>query len=160
MQSLKLALRIDVTNKEEMVEAVAELINGEFLLHDPARSFLKCGNLIKKSGRTGRMIEYRFFLFSDVLLYASKESEGRYKIHEELPLHLMKVIDWFPRVLKNRNYMFEVHHPRKTFQVLCPSPEERKSWVEDIRAELIVEMERKMVTEAARASVTSHLWEC
>ena len=61
MQSLKLALRVDVTNKEEMVEAVAELINGEFLLHDPARSFLKCGNLIKKSGRTGRMIEYRFF---------------------------------------------------------------------------------------------------
>jgi hypothetical protein len=150
---LKAALQVDVLNKVEMTEAVAELNNGDFLLHDPARAFLQSGNLVKKSGRTGRSTMYRFFLFSDVLLYASKVANGRYKIHEELPLHLMKIVDWFPPSQKNRTIMFEVHHPRKTFQVLCPSNNTRKSWVENIRASILVEMERNMTIEAARLSV-------
>jgi len=150
IQSLKSALRVDVRSKVEMTAAVAELINGGFLLHDPARSFLQSGDLIKKSLRTGRPTEYRFYLFSDVLLYASKEDDGRYKIHEELPLHLMKIVDWFPPSQKNRQIMFEVHHPRKTFRVLCPSHEVRKSWVDDVRASIMLELERKMTVEAAR----------
>lgn len=155
VQSLKAALQVDVRNKVEMTEAVAELINGDFLLHDPARAFLQSGNLIKKSGRTGRSIMYRFYLFSDVLLYASKEIGGSYKIHEELPLHLMKIVDWFPPSQKNRTILFEIHHPRKTFQVLCPTNDARKSWVENIRASILVEMERKMTIEAARLSLST-----
>jgi Sec7 domain/PH domain len=153
--SLKTALRVDVQSKVEMTEAVAELIDGDFLLHDPARAFLQSGNLIKKSGRTGRSTMYRFYLFSDVLLYASKEADGRYKIHEELPLHLMKIVDWFPPSQKNRKILFEVHHPRKSFQVLCLSNDARKSWVENIRASILVEMERKMTVEAVRLSVST-----
>jgi hypothetical protein len=153
IQSLKKALNVDVQNKVEMTNAVAELVDGDFLLHDPARCFLQSGNLIKKSARTGRSTEYRFYLFSDILLYASKEADGRYMIHEELPLHLMKIVDWFPPSQRNRQTMFEVHHPRKSFQVLCPSVEARKSWVDDIRATIIVELERKMKVESARLSV-------
>jgi Sec7 domain/PH domain len=155
VQSLKAALRVDVRYKVEMTEAVAELIDADFLLQDPARAFLQSGNLLKKSGRTGRTTMYRFYLFSDVLLYASKTTDGRYKIHEELPAHLMKVVDWFPPSQKNRKIMFEIHHPRKTFQVICLSEESRKSWVENIRASILVEMERKMVMEAARLSVST-----
>ena len=155
VQSLKAALRVDVRYKVEMTEAVAELVDADFLLQDPARAFLQSGNLLKKSGRTGRTTMYRFYLFSDVLLYASKTPDGRYKIHEELPAHLMKVVDWFPPSQKNRKVMFEIHHPRKTFQVICFSEESRKSWVENIRAAILVEMERKMVMEAARLSVST-----
>jgi hypothetical protein len=155
IQSLKAALRVDVRYKVEMTEAVAELVDADFLLQDPARAFLQSGNLLKKSGRTGRTTMYRFYLFSDVLLYASKTSDGRYKIHEELPAHLMKVVDWFPPSQKNRKVMFEIHHPRKTFQVICFSEESRKSWVENIRAAILVEMERKMVMEAARLSAST-----
>jgi len=152
IQSLKDALRVDARSKVEMTAAVGELINGDFLLLDPARSFLQSGDLIKKSSRTGRGATYRFYLFSDVLLYASEEGGGRYKIHEELPLHLMKIVDWFPPSQNNRQIMFEVHHPRKTFRVLCPSPAIRKEWVEQIRASILMELEHKMTIENARLS--------
>lgn len=155
VQSLKTALRVDVRNKVEMNEAVAELLDGDFLLNDPARMFLQSGNLVKKSGRTGRSTTYRFYLFSDILLYASQKPGGRYMIHEELPLHLMKIVDWFPPSQKNRSLVFEVHHPRKTFQVFCLSHDARMSWVENIRASILVEMERKISIEAARLSVST-----
>ena len=149
---LKGSLRVDLRNKSEMSTVVAELAQGEFLLNDPARAFLQSGNLVKRSNKTGRSVEYRFFLFSDLLLYASKQDNGKFKIHEELPLHFMKIVDWFPVNQKGRHLMFQVHHPRKTFVVVCSTPESRRSWVEDIRGAIMVEMERKMVVEAARAS--------
>jgi hypothetical protein len=153
IESLKGALRKDVRSKVEMTQIVAEIQDGEFLLHDPSRSFRISDDLVKKSARTGRCIEYRFYLFSDVLLYASKEEDGRYKIHEELSLHMMKIVDWFPPSQRKRLSLFDVHHPRKSFQVVCPSHEVRKLWVESIRAAIVVEMERKMAQEAARLSL-------
>lgn len=86
MESLQSSLLVDVKNRYKMTENVDLLIDGDFLLEDPSRFFLRSGNLLKKSGRTGRLKDYRFFLFSDVLLYAKSEKDGqnnRYKIHEE-----------------------------------------------------------------------------
>lgn len=153
IQCFKSALRVDVRNHAEMKSIVDELKDGEFLMHDPARSFLQSETLIKRSARTGRDNEYRFYLFSDILLYASLEVDGRYKIHQELPLHHMKIVDWFPNA--KRSNVFAVHHPRKSFQVVCPSAEARRSWVNDIRASILVEMERKMTLEATRMSVAT-----
>jgi hypothetical protein len=155
-KTLRLRLQLDVTARMELSVAVKELEQGDYLLHDPARTFLQSGSLMKISARTGRAAAYRFYLFSDVLLYASKDPKdadgSRYKVHEDLPLHLMKIVDWFPQKQKNRNLMFAIHHPRKTFHVLCPSVVSRKAWVEDIRAAIMVELERKMAIEAARLS--------
>jgi len=153
MLSLKAALQVDVRTKLNMSSIARQIKDGDFLLQDPARSFLRDGHLLKKSSRTGRSTSYRFFLFSDVLLYASQDPDGCYKIHEELPLHLLKVIDWFPPSQKNRNIMFEINHPRKSFFVVCPSPKDRKSWVKDIKAAVTLEMDRKMKVEAARMAV-------
>lgn len=153
MVSLKRALQEDVKNKVHMKMAVSELKGGEYLLQDPARSFRRSGDLVKKSSRTGRSTPYRFFLFSDVLLYAKEEADGRFKIHEELPLHLLKIIDWFPPTQKNGKLMFEVNHPRKTFFVICKSADERKSWVVDVKSAMNVEMERKMKVEALRMAL-------
>jgi hypothetical protein len=150
MSSLQSAFQMDVKNKVGMTKAVSKLKDGDYLLHDPGRSFLRDADLVKKSGRSGRLTEYRFFLFSDVLLYANKDADGRYTVHEELPLHLMKVVDWFPPSQKNKNVSFEIHHPRKKFQVVCSSGEERKSWVQDIRSAIKREIVRKMKIEAAR----------
>jgi hypothetical protein len=148
--SFKSALLDDAQNKITMQAVVRQLKDCDLLLQDPARSFLRAGNLIKKSSRTGRSIAYRFYLFSDVLLYAKEDVDGRFNVHEELPLHLLKVIDWFPPSHKNRRVMFEVSHPRKSFFVLCPSAMERKSWVRDIKAAVQLEMDRKVKMEAAR----------
>lgn len=153
MVSLKVALQVDVENKVGMTAAVRQLKGADYLLQDPARSFLRAGDMLKKSSRTGRSTQYRFYLFSDLLLYAKREPDGRFKIHEELPLHLLKVIDWFPPSQKNRNLMFEVNHPRKTFYVLCQGSDERKSWVADLKGAVTLEMDRKMKVEAARMAV-------
>ena len=152
VNSLQTALSVDLMNKTEMIQAVDELKNCDFLLNDPARAFLRSGDLTKRSRRNGKSTEYRFFLFSDVLLYGSKDTCGRYKIHEELPLHLMKVIDWFPPSQRNRTKLFQVHHPRKSFQVLCPTELDKKEWTLEIRKAIKLEIERKVSLEAARLS--------
>lgn len=148
--SLKSALKVDVQNKVSMSSIVRQIKDGDYLLQDPSRSFLRAAQLLKKSSRTGRSTSYRFILFSDVLMYASEESGGKFRIHEELPLHLMKVIDWFPPSQKNRKLVFEISHPRKSFFVICSSAKERKSWVQQIKVAITLEMDRKMKVEAAR----------
>lgn len=155
IRSLQAALQSDVPNKIGMAAAVTEIVNGSFLLQDPSRVYVRSGDLIKKSLRTGRSTEYRFYLFSDTLIYAAKQSDGRFKIHEEMPLHLMKIVDWFPPAHNGKHTTFEVHHPRKTFQVVCKSIDERKTWVADVRSTISDEIDRKMKVEAARLAFYS-----
>ena len=153
MESVQGALLEDVCSKAELTRAIAQLENGSVFLQDPARTYIRSGDLSKKSGRTGRSVEYRFFLFSDILVYAKPDVSGKYKIHEELPLYQMKVVDWYPSTQKSRQRSFDIHHPRKKFQVLCSDADERKSWVDDIRMAIAFEVERKMKLEAARLAV-------
>jgi Sec7 domain len=72
-KTLRLRLQLDVKARMELSVAVQELEKGDYLLQDPARTFLQSGNLMKISARTGRTADYRFYLFSDVMLYASKD---------------------------------------------------------------------------------------
>jgi hypothetical protein len=156
---LRSTLAVDVEDRKTMSHAVGRLRNGEFLMNDPVRAFLREGNLFKRSNRSGRSVEYRFFLFSDMLIYAKQiGSSDAYKIHEELPLILMKVVDWFPPDMKKESKRaFQIYHPRKKFMVLCSTREERKSWVTSIRIAIEKELERKVSIEAARmAAAKSH----
>ena len=152
-------------SKRKIIRDVARRIeNAEFLLNDPTRTFLKEGNIMKRANRSGRDVEYRFFLFSDLLIYArkiklssSKSAASsrlpvKYRIHEELPLILMKVVDWFPPEMRKdeSKRAIQFYHPRKMFLVLCSSHEERKSWVSAIRQAIDKELERKVAIETAR----------
>ncbi|KAL3922808.1 MAG: hypothetical protein SGILL_002004 [Bacillariaceae sp.] len=152
VQSLDFASSSDAEGRRAIRDAVRQLENAEFLLNDPNRSFVKQGNLLKRANRSGRCAEYQFYLFSDVLIYAKKISgSDKYRIHEELPLILMKVVDWFPPELKKESKVgIQIYHPRKKFLVLCSSTEERKSWVSAIRASIDKELERKVAIEGAR----------
>jgi PH domain len=148
--------RIDVDAKREMNRVVRRIRQGEFLLNDPTRFFLREGDLVKRSNRTGRSTSYRFFLFSDVIIYASATtSHDNFKIHEELPLHLMKITDWFPDRRQQMKKAFQVHHPRKSFIVFADSVEERQSWVKDIREAIAKEVERLTHLENARLAAAS-----
>lgn len=144
-------------SRKAVRDAVKQLANAEFLLNDPNRLFVRSGNLMKRSNRSGRCTEYYFFLFSDVLLYAKQiPGTSRYRIHEELPLIMMKVVDWFPPELKKESKAgIQIYHPRKKFLVFCSSTEERKSWVTDIRGSIEKEIERKVAIEGARKAVAS-----
>ena len=165
-----------------MTRITQQIVEGEFLLNDPGRSFVRMSDLKKKSNRSGRFTDYRFYLFSDVLIYAKRaagantsnsnehqhrgsfaesitvdSAKDEYKIHEELPLHLMKIVDWFPPTgnMDMIKKAFQVHHPRKTFMVFCSSSEERLAWVSDIRAAINREIQRKVEMEAARMAATT-----
>lgn len=157
VRSLQISLTDERNSQVGMANAVKEIDAAAFLAEDPARIFLRSGDLHKKSSRAGRSSQCRLYLFSDVLLCCSAKRNGRYRIHEELQLHLLKIIDWFPPSNHHRNVLFEVHHPRKTIQVLCSGIDEKKLWVTDIREAVKRDVERKSRVEAARLSLFTRL---
>ena len=96
------------------------------------RELLKSGPLIKRCRRNDK--EYTFFLFSDVLVYASKKSQGpgslksekRYVFHRMLPLTTLRITD-LPSGTTSRadgvgdpRRAFEIASPGKSFVVLMP----------------------------------------
>lgn len=153
-------LASDIVARKTLRDAVRQLESAEFLLDDPNRTFVRAGDLLKRANRSGRSVEYRFFLFSDILIYArripggsssSSPSTGMYRIHEELPLILMKVVDWFPPEMKKESKLgIQIYHPRKKVLILCADHEERKMWVTDLRRSIHKELERKVAIEGAR----------
>lgn len=170
INELRGVLQIDAKVKKEMTRVARRMRNGELLLNDPTRIFLREGDLVKRCNRSGRNIKYRFFLFSDLLIYSHKSaSMGDYKIHEELPLHLMKLTDIAGHVGDvphsggndygdNTNKVmrsFQIHHPRKSFLAFAPSVESKKSWMSDIQSAIERDVECKARLEGARLASAS-----
>ncbi|KAL7489370.1 hypothetical protein ACHAW6_014961, partial [Cyclotella cf. meneghiniana] len=155
-QKMRMSLFFDDSKVDSMKRVAMRIRNGEILLNDPSRTFVREGDLIKRHQLAGRSSTYRFFLFSDVLVYAHKSAHGDYKVHEELPLHLMKVEDYeSPATNKARKCSFHIHHPNKSFLVVAPSPAEKQWWVDDIRSSIKKEIKRKAQIESARKAASS-----
>ena len=166
---VSVSLDIEAAKRKRIRDVVGRIENAEYLLNDPTRTFLREGNIMKRSNRSKRETEYRFFLFSDILVYAKKikssssepslsiQSTPKYRIHEELPLILMKVVDWFPPNMKKQDATraIQFYHPRKMFMALCSDNKERKSWVTDIREAIDKELQRKVSIETARKAAAN-----
>jgi len=154
IDDLRSSLQIDSRQKKEMAHVSRRIRNGEILLNDPTRFFIREGDLTKRGNRTGRSVKYHFFLFSDMLVYAHKSSSsGEYKTHEELPLHLMKITDYALDGMTGHSRMkgsFLIQHPRKSFLVAAPSGELKNSWMRDINSAIKKDVERKAQMEGAR----------
>jgi hypothetical protein len=136
-----------------MFRVVHQIRNGQILLNDPTRYFIKQSDLAKKSNRSGRYNKYTFFLFSDLLVYAHMSSTGDFKIHEELPLHLMKIVDVKSTGIANHQKnirSFHIIHPRKSFVVTAASPEDKSEWMQAINLAINREIIRKARIEGAR----------
>lgn len=158
VNQLMLSLSFDNGTEETkaMKSAVGQLKNAAFLLTDPSRTFVRQDDLVKQANTTGRRVEYRFFLFSDMLIYAKQISKSAFfKVHEELPLFQMKVVDWFPPNTKDGHRRFNIFHPRKKVVVLCDSREEKRVWVDAIRSAIDKEVKRKVIMEQARSASTN-----
>lgn len=111
----------------EELKAVAKRIEARAKLLEGPRRFIREGELVKKC-RSGKSVVYRFFLFSDQLIYCHRGFGGEYKVHQQLLLSLTKVSN----VDDRRNCSFQVHHPKKSFVVVAESPEMKRVWVRDI----------------------------
>lgn len=145
-KKLHASLKVDSTLKKEMIKVARRIRNGQILLNDPTRYFLKEGELAKRCNRTGRNNKYTFFLFSDVLIYAHRSGE-MYKIHGELPLHLMKIMDLNSSKQKKS---FHLIHPRKSFVISAYNRESKSTWLATINAAIGREVKRKARIEGAR----------
>ena len=108
--------------------AVSRRIKNVNLL-DGERVFLREGNL-NKTCRSGRKVTYRFFLFSDMLIYASAvfRSSDLWNSHQQLQLSLLRVSDEDA----GDTFAFRIHHPKKSFTVSALSLVEKKNWMQTI----------------------------
>jgi len=151
-RKLHASLKVDSTLKKEMILVARRIRNGQVLLNDPTRYFLKEGILSKKCNRSGRNVKYTFFLFSDMLIYARENGE-QFKIHGELPLHLMKIISISGtgnKKSQTQKRSFHIIHPRKSFLVFCVSAEEKNEWLKEVNAAIEREVKRMARIEGAR----------
>ena len=149
-KQLHSSLVVDDKNINTMKQVASQIRNGDILLNDPSRIFIREGDLVKRH-QAGRSSTYRFFLFSDVLVYAHKSSQGDYKVHEELPLHLMKVEDGGRG--KTKSDGFYIQHPSKSFFVVAASLGEKQQWIDDINDSIQEEVKRKAKVEKSRMDV-------
>jgi len=157
-KKLHLSLKVDTTLKKEMIKVVSKIFNGQILLNDPTRYFLKEGELSKRCNRTGRNVKYTFFLFSDVLIYAHNAG-GMFKIHGELPLHLMKIMNLSGSTNDKKSKKlrsFHLIHPRKSFVVHAATPEEKAVWLDTINKTIGREVKRKARIEGARQASAAY----
>jgi hypothetical protein len=83
--------------------------------------------MVKRCG-TGKLVLYRFFLFSDVLVYAHKTTFGQYRVHKQLLLSLLRAVP-LPAARE-----LVLSHPLKSFTVVADSARARDDWVEAISA--------------------------
>ncbi|KAL7455495.1 hypothetical protein ACHAWC_007045 [Mediolabrus comicus] len=150
-QQLQSSQFVDDTKVQTMKLVANRIRNGTVLLNDPSRTFVREGDLIKRHQLAGRSSTYRFFLFSDVLVYAHKSpGKGDYVVHEELPIHLMKIEDIAVQSSKSKHNSFYIHHPNKSFAVITSGKAEKKLWMEDIKNAISCEIDRKAKIEGAR----------
>jgi hypothetical protein len=147
---LQSSLFVDDTKVQTMKLVASRIRNGNVLLYDPSRTFVREGDLIKRHQLAGRSSTYRFFLFSDVLVYAHKSSKGDYVVHEELQLHLMKIEDIDFQSSRSKHHSFYIYHPNKSFAVIAAGKAEKKLWMEDVKNSISCEIDRKAKVEGAR----------
>ena len=58
------------------------------------------------------------FLFIDWLVYAHQSTKGNYKVHAELPLDVVKLVENFPHVVSQKTVtstalIFQIVHSKK-----------------------------------------------
>lgn len=93
--------------------------------------FVREGDLIKLNRSGGKKV-YRYFLFSDYLLYAHQNFFGEYVVHTKLSLINLFVTD-VENTERTGSYPFKINHPDKSFVVVADSPIAKYMWVKDIQ---------------------------
>lgn len=110
-------------------KAIINRIEKKANLLNPDRVIIKDGDLNKRC-RNGKMVQYKFFLFTDILVYAHL-GFSEYKVHVQLSLESMTVSDVDPADDPS-NRCFYIDHPTKSFVVEAASPDEKRAWAREI----------------------------
>merc|ERR1719245_49837 len=113
---------------------------GSIKLVEPHRKFIKEG-IMTKIDKTGKGRDYTFFLFNDMLCYASgkRQSVENVEVHTNLSMRTMLPIDraFFIQDIKYcdkySDRSFEIHSSVKSFIVHCTEYQYKHQWMESLR---------------------------
>ncbi len=97
-------------------------------LIEPHRSFVKQGALVKICRKSRK--ERHFFLFNDLLLYASEAlSGGKYTLHGHMDLMHVRIDDVPDSEPRRVQHAFQIVGPKKSFVVLAPAAADKVAWM-------------------------------
>jgi Myosin head (motor domain)/RhoGEF domain/FYVE zinc finger/Myosin N-terminal SH3-like domain len=137
----------DLGNAVELVESVAKHVNEALRQHEnrrfiiriqesftgsvtlvaPNRVFVRKGELIRVCRRQNKL--YMFFLFNDILIYASKRG-WKYSVNRMLSLDSSFSVEDEPDSAKLQN-AWKVITAEKSFILFAQDEAEKKSWLKD-----------------------------
>ena len=86
--------KINYERRQARLRQIESDFNHEIVLVDPNRSFVREGQLVKMSNNnTQKQQLYTFFLFNDLMLYASEGINSKWKCHRVIHLSLCRIDD-------------------------------------------------------------------
>ncbi|CAG8468194.1 9699_t:CDS:10, partial [Ambispora leptoticha] len=113
-----------------MLEIQKSLTGFDEVLLVPARTFIKRGT-IKKICRRNHQ-DREFFLFSDILIYASPGIiENLYTFHRKIDLEDVTVISLEDTA--TMKHSFQIMSPKKSFTLYTDTLKEKEAWINAIR---------------------------
>mmetsp|Transcript_7041 Transcript_7041/g.11631 ORF Transcript_7041/g.11631 Transcript_7041/m.11631 type:complete len:468 (+) Transcript_7041:94-1497(+) len=118
----------------QQVRAIETRFSNRPDLVRPHRKFIREG-FMTKVDKTGKDREYTFFLFNDMVCYASGESKSKssaLKMHQQLPVDSAFFIQDVPHHDKYSDRSFEVHSSVKSFIVHCTEYKVKREWMSDL----------------------------
>jgi len=124
---------VQESNNREVTRAVAARIEKKANVLENNGFFVCEGDLAKRN-RNGRLVTYRFFLFSDHLIYAHQGMSGEYKVHGQLHLTQMSVADLPSDTTCSSMY---ITHPTKSFAVVADNPSVKQQWLRDLQQTIL-----------------------
>eukprot|EP01084_Bolivina_argentea_P003792 7148_1 len=112
----------------------------------PHRKFIKEG-IMTKVNKTGKDQIYIFFLFNDMICYASMKKE-LLKMHTILPIDCSFYVKDIKYHNKYKHLSFEIHSSVKSFIVYCNNLNEKQKWINNIN-KIIENSLRELQSELA-----------
>uniref|UniRef100_A0A6A7G6Q8 Pleckstrin domain-containing protein n=1 Tax=Hirondellea gigas TaxID=1518452 RepID=A0A6A7G6Q8_9CRUS len=113
-------------NRAQII-SIQDRFQGDVTFVEPSRRFIREGALTKICRASDR--KYSFFLFSDLIVYASKGY--KLKLHRRIPIgNLFNFLDLADSgKFKNQ---FQISSQNKSFVVYCDNPTEKLRWLKDL----------------------------
>jgi len=126
-------------NREKILE-IETMFQGKVDLVAPTRVFIRHGVLVKKCRASNRV--YEFFLFNNLVVYASNSGFGKLKLHRKIEINNSFFIQDLPdKPAKSakeepESNRFQIVSASKSFVVMAKDAAEKKSWFDDFGAQV------------------------
>lgn len=127
------------TNFKVLRDIQARIV-GDVNIIRPGRYFIREGT-IGKVCQNGERRQYRLFLFSDALLYASAKGNS-YKAHRMIMLAFAHLPE--KSVSQHQRFSFRVISPQKTITFFADSLKSKDHWIDAIRRQINRQQAKRM----------------